>query len=355
MNATLTKQPRTQALAEQGLGVALLHLERGDLTATRPLLADAVAGGVSIGVNASLFHGAPALEFVLGRTGSAGQTVTSAVDRVVATRLAAAARRRKEGRLPVLAEFDLIQGLAGLGAVLLSRPHASQLREVLGHLIGLAGPAAADPSVPGWWCAQGPGHEEIPGGHGNNGMAHGIAGILSLCALAACHGVDVPGQRSAIETFSDWLELHGGYWTTRDQLTATTKPKMPRGRPSWCYGDLGIARARQLAAIALGDRARARTAENASVAALDDSVRIGLITDASLCHGWAGLLAITRAIAADSPDPGRLSGHVAQLTDRVAAGIDGLAKPGFLEGRAGARLALEGTDVIGWTRALLIT
>ncbi len=91
------------------------------------------------------------------------------------------------------------------------------------------------------------------------------------------------------------------------------------------------------------------------MAALDDSVRIGLITDASLCHGWAGLLALTRAIAADSPDPGRLSGHLDQLADRVAAGIDDLAKPGFLEGRAGARLALEGTDVIGWTRALLIT
>jgi hypothetical protein len=226
---------------------------------------------------------------------------------------------------------------------------------VLAHLIGLAVPAAADPSVPGWWCAEGPGHEEIPGGHGNNGMAHGIAGILSLCALAVCHGVDVPGQQPAIETFSDWLELHGGYWTTRDQLTTTTKPKMPRGRPSWCYGDLGIARARQLAAIALGDRARARSAEDAAVAALDDSVRIGLITDASLCHGWAGLLALTRAIAADSADPGRLSGHLDQLADRVAAGIDALAKPGFLVGRAGARLALEGTDVIGWTRALLIT
>ncbi|MBL7490888.1 lanthionine synthetase C family protein [Frankia sp. AgB1.9] len=336
MSATLTKQLRTQALAEQGLGVALLHLERGDRAATRSLLTDAVAGGVSTGANASLFHGAPALEFVLGRTGNAGQAVTAAVDRVVAARLAAAARRRKEGQLPVLAEFDLVQGLAGLGAVLLSRPHASQLREVLAHLIGLASPAAADPSVPGWWCADGLGHEEIPGGHGNNGMAHGVAGILSLCALAACHGVDVPGQQPAIETFSDWLELHGGYWTTRDQLT-TTKPTMPRGRPSWCYGDLGIARARQLGAIALGDRARARSAENAAVAALDDPVRIALITDASLCHGWAGLLALTRAIAADSPDPGRLSGRVNQLADRVAAGINDLAKPGFLEGRAGAR------------------
>lgn len=81
-----------QALSEESLGAALLHIERGDLAAARPLLAGAVDGGVSAGANASLFHGAPALEFVLGRAGAASWRVRAATDRVVAARLAAALR-----------------------------------------------------------------------------------------------------------------------------------------------------------------------------------------------------------------------------------------------------------------------
>ena len=119
--------PKTQALAEGALGVALLHIERGDLAGARPLLAQAVAGGVSTGANACLFHGAPALEFVLGRAGRADRNVQAAVDRVVSARLAAASRRRQSARLPHLAEFDHIRGLTGLGALLLTRAGSSPL------------------------------------------------------------------------------------------------------------------------------------------------------------------------------------------------------------------------------------
>lgn len=351
------RPPTTQALAEGALGVAMLHIERGNLPDARPLLAKAVRGGVSTGANASLFHGAPALEFVLSRTDQASHPVSAAVDRVVSARLAAAARRREAGRLAPLAEFDLIQGLTGLGALLLTRKGTPPLLEsVLTYLVSLALPAASDPMLPGWWSPDGPGHEEMPGGHGNNGMAHGIAGPLALLSLAARHGAWVDGQTDAIEVFAGWLERFGGYyWVTRDQLFRAESPCAGVRRPSWCYGDLGIARALQLAALAVGDPARRRAAEDAALAALTDPDRLDRVADASLCHGWAGLLAATRAIAADSPAPDLFTKHVDQLAGRLAAGIGALTKPGFLEGRAGARLALEGMDATGWTRALLIT
>ncbi|MCG5216555.1 glycoside hydrolase family protein [Streptosporangium soli] len=38
---------------------------------------------------------------------------------------------------------------------------------------------------------------------------------------------------------------------------------------------------------------------------LTDSACLGRITDASLCHSWAGLLTITSAIADDSAAPDR--------------------------------------------------
>ncbi|MGH3939638.1 MAG: lanthionine synthetase C family protein [Pseudonocardiaceae bacterium] len=336
--------------------MALLHIERGDLPPARPLLAEAIRGGVSTGANASLFHGAPALEFVFSRAGHADRDVRAAVDRIVAARLAVAARRRDTGRLPQLAEFDLIRGMTGLGALLLTRPGSPPLLEnVLTYLVSLARPVD-DPVLPGWWSPDAPGHEEVTGGQGNNGVAHGIAGPLGLLSLAARHGIQVGGQTDAIGAFARWLERFGGcYWITRDQLSSTEPPGAVSGRPSWCYGDLGIARVLQLAAIAVGEPASRKTAEETALAALTDPARMSLITDASLCHGWAGLLTVTRAIAADSPTPDRFAAHIEGLAGHLATGIGALPKPGFMEGRAGARLALEGTDTTGWTRALLIT
>ncbi|MEO3797735.1 lanthionine synthetase C family protein [Nonomuraea sp. B10E15] len=357
MKATATVL-RTQDLSEGALGVALLHIERGDVASARMQLRQAVAGGVSAGGNASLFHGAPALEFVLGRAGLADRAVRDAVDRVVVARLAAAHRRQASGALPHLAEFDLIRGLTGLGALLLARDGDSPLlKEVLAYLVCLCQPVRMEGrKLPGWWSDRGPADEELIGGHGNNGVAHGIAGPLAVLSFAVRCGVQVPGQHDAIEVCVRWLDRYGCcYWTTRDQLSAPEPPKPQVARPSWCYGELGIARAQQLAGIALGDPARRLAAENAVVGALTDRARLGRVTDASLCHGWAGLLTIARAVASDSAAPGRYSPLIEELNKSLTIDLDRLSKPGFMEGRAGAQLALDGTNTTGWTRALLIT
>jgi hypothetical protein len=353
--------PATQALPEGELGMALLHIERGSLLAARRCLEQAVAGGVSTGGNASLYHGAPAVEFVLSRIGQPGRTlrdVREATDRVIAARLGAARRRQLDGGLPQPAEFELVRGLTGLGAVLLTRCEASPvLREVLTYLVSLSWPVPVrGQELPGWWSAVGPDGRPLTGGHGNLGVAHGIAGPLTVLALATRQGIEVNGQLDAIEEFTGWLERYPrGYWITQHQLTAPELPGPVTDRPSWCYGELGIARTRQLAALALGHQARREAAEDAAVEALTDPARLGQVTDASLCHGWAGLLTVTHAIADDSPAPDRFTPRTDELAARLVAGQDQLPRPGFLEGRSGARLALEGADTTGWTRALLVT
>ncbi|MGV9812736.1 lanthionine synthetase C family protein [Streptomyces cellulosae] len=355
---TAATLPRTQDLSEGALGAGLLHIERGDLAAARSSLAQAVAGGVSTGGNASLFHGAPALEFVLSRAGHAGRDVRDAVDRIVATRLAAARRRRASGVLPHLAEFDLVQGLTGLGALLLTRGAASPLlKEVLTYLVSLSRPVRIEGrELPGWWSQAGPDGEEMAGGHGNNGVAHGIAGPLTVLSLAARQDVQVPGQQDAIEVFARWLDRYGCcYWITYAQLSAPEAPEPEPARPSWCYGRIGIARTQQLAGLALNDPTRRIAAEDTVARTLTDPTHLARITDASLCHGWAGLLTVARAVADDSPAPDRFAPLIEDLAKRLAADLDQLAKPGFMEGRAGAHLALNGTDSTGWTRALLIT
>ncbi|WP_405088646.1 lanthionine synthetase C family protein [Microbispora sp. NBC_01389] len=350
--------PRTQDLSEGALGVTLLHIERGDLASARKTLAQAVAGGVSAGGNASLFHGAPALEFVLSRARRADRDIRDAVDRVVTARLAAARRRQVSAALPHAAEFDLIRGLTGLGALLLNRDSASPLlEEVLDYLVSLCRPVRLDGrELPGWWSDAGPADEQMPGGHGNNGVAHGIAGPLALLSLAARRGVQVPGQHDAVEVVARWLDRYGCcYWVTRDQLSNPEPPKRQVARPSWCYGELGIARSQQVAAIVLGDPVRRLAAEDTVVRVLADRARLDRVTDASLCHGWAGLLTVVRAVADDSPDPDRYAPLIEDLAKRLAADLGRLSKPGFMEGRAGAQLALDGTNTTGWARALLIT
>ncbi|MGW9410891.1 lanthionine synthetase C family protein [Streptomyces diastaticus] len=349
--------PRTQDLSEGALGMALLDIERHDLSTARRHLAQTTARGVSTGSNASLFHGAPALEFVLARAHGAGDDVRTAVDRVVDARLAAAHRRQAAGTLPHLAEWDLIRGLTGLAALLLSRPIAPRLPDVLACLVALAHPARGDGRMlPGWWSAVGPDGTEMTGGHGNNGMAHGIAGPLAVLSLALRDGVSVPGQEEAIGTFAIWLDRHGThYWSTAAHLDADQPPAAESARQSWCYGQPGIARAQQLAALALGDPARHQAAEDIVETILTDPQQLARITDSTLCHGWAGLLTLTRAVAADSPSPARFTPIIQNLHRRLAADWEHLPKPGFLEGRAGAQLALHDTGTAGWTRVLLLT
>lgn len=67
-----------------------------------------------------------------------------------------------------------------------------------------------------------------------------------------------------------------------------------------------------------------------------------------------GLLVLTRAVAADSPAPARFTPIIQDLHRRLAADWEHLPKPGFMEGRVGAQLALHATDITGWTRALLL-
>ena len=344
-----------QDLAEGALGVALLHIQRCDSERARACITAAIADGVSTGANACLYHGAPAVEFVLRCAGQDNAAVSEQVDRVVVRRLSLAHHRRRVNPDPVveLADFDLIRGLTGLGALLLFRDSPPDLlTEVLAYLVALAQPRPD--GLPGWWCAFGPDQDPDQGGHSNNGMAHGIAGPLALLALAARAGITVAGQLDAIRVCDSWLAKHdGSYWTIRRQFDNPSPP--PPARPSWCYGALGVARARQLAAIALGEDALRRSAEDVALTALNDPHTIGRINDAGLCHGWAGLLTVTRALAADSTEPARFDNTCTGLERALIADFDRLTKPGFLEGRAGAELAMAGPDTTGWTRALLIT
>ncbi|MEU2970693.1 lanthionine synthetase C family protein [Nocardiopsis alba] len=360
------------SLAKGDLGIALAHaVQGGPPTIVHTWLSAALRDGITDATGrAGLFHGLPAVAFVLAHTSSehyrqARATVRDHLRRMTVHRLKAAHGRIDRGDLTSFAEYDLVSGLTGVGvAVWALDPDSPLLERVLSYLVRLTRSVGHEGrSLPGWWTHHGPlGHRDpdFPHGHANIGMAHGLGGILSLLSLAYRDGRTVPAHREALETLIATLDEkrrhdEAGSWWPRWFTTGGSPTDVRPGSPSWCYGAPGLARAQHLAALALGDEPRRREVEDTLIRTLTDQPALDRIADASLCHGWAGLVLLVRAVAADSPEPQRFTSPLEDLLTRLADGMNHLSEPGLLEGRAGARLVLEGSGSTHWTRLLLLT
>ncbi len=382
-----------QSLAHGAPGIALLHIERaatglGPWEYARAWLAVAADAPVTSGADSYLYYGAPALAHALASAAQARpgsyQRALDHLDQAVAAdavrRCEQAEARIERCDLPVLAEFDTIRGLAGIGAVLLRRAADGEaMRRILSCLVRLTDDVKYKGELrPGWWTTDGPSgtpDQRFPGGHANNGLAHGIAGPLALLALALRRGVEVEGQREAIRTVLAWLERwrdgHAWpYWITAAHLAGPDRRPLAPQRPSWCYGAAGLARAQQLAAIAVGDHRLRHDAESALATALLDAPTLAATTDLSACHGYAGLAHIAHQAAADASPlcAARLRSASALLLDTThpprtdpdeqARHLLATAGPAFLEGAAGTALALlapatNSTPATHWDACLL--
>ncbi|MFI6163486.1 lanthionine synthetase C family protein [Micromonospora haikouensis] len=354
-----------QSLADGAAGVALLHLETGNWPAAHAALRDATANGVSISDGASLYYGAPALAFVLASTSHPGlaraRAVAASGTATVTRRRLNAAHRRLDARLrPHYAEYDLIRGLTGLGVALRRLGDHDLLRQVLDYLVRLTEPLKG---LPGWWCANSPDRNQPPppGGHANHGMAHGITGPLALLALTLSDGITVTGHTDAIHRIYRWLDswqqhsTDATWWpqtlTLADLHHGTPAQRQPL-RPSWCYGTPGIARAQQLAALALGDTIRQRRAEAAFTACVADPTQTRRLHDRSLCHGTAGLLATGRRITANALAPASLTPLTRLHQNANPTKEEGT---GLLDGTTGSALATAAATSTSWDACLLLT
>ncbi|WP_367138429.1 MULTISPECIES: lanthionine synthetase C family protein [Streptomyces] len=375
-----------QSLAQGAAGIALLHIERahtgqGTWKQAHTWITKAVADEVSAADTTGLYLGAPAVAYMLNAAVDSSaryQDALATLDRHVSAlahrRAAAGIARARRGEQPTFHEYDIFFGLTGIGAHLLRRdPGGGALEHVLRYLVQLTRPLTNDgQELPGWWVA----HDQrtrtsarYPGGHSNQGAAHGVTGPLMLLAQAARRGITVDGQLGSMNTICAWLDTwqqHGetGAWwpecVSLADLHAGRPSQQGSARPSWCYGTPGIARAQQLAAIATGDTQRQQAAEQHLIRCLSDPVQLSRITDSGLCHGWAGVYQTVWRAAHDAITPA-LSGHVTRLADALTHHTEpeqGTA-PGFLDGDAGTALALNtamqrSAPTSGWDRCLLI-
>ncbi|GHI91628.1 lanthionine synthetase C family protein [Streptomyces olivaceus] len=384
--STSTRPGWGQSLYSGAAGVTLLHavrshIGRDDSDALRSWAAAMVKGPIQAVPEAcGLYEGAAAVAYVLSftHTNTAARALAT-LDRhltdVTRHRLGQAHARIDRGALPTLSEYDLISGLTGLGAYHLHRGHQTELHDTLAYLVGLAEPISIDTQpLPGWWTIDSPDlrpSPRWPGGHGNLGLAHGITGPLALLATALRHGHTVPGQMRAITRICDWLDQWRTgtgphtWWpglVTRDEHRRGKLQSSGPPRPSWCYGTPGIARAQQLAGLALGDRDRQRQAEQVLAGCLADDLQLAQLTDASLCHGWAGLIQTVSRAAADALDD-ELAARLTHLRARLDDHLDHDGLPhgaGLMDGMAGIHLARLTTPVntaltAAWDRCMLLT
>jgi hypothetical protein len=373
-----------QSLAQGAAGIALLHIElarsgTGSWRGAHAWICAAVSGEVSAGNTSGLFQGLPAVAFVLHAAASGAPryaTGLAEADRHVTalatSRADEALARIRSGRPTTFHEYDVFFGLTGLGALLLRRdPAGSAMERVLRYLVALTRPLVIDGrEVPGWWVGHDPRRRQspdYPGGHLNFGAAHGVAGPLALLGHTLRHGVAVDGQRDAVASILAFLdtwrqESHAGpwwpEWITITDYAAGRPAQQHANRPSWCYGTPGIARAGQIAAIALGDTTAQKNYEQAITACLRDPAQVAKVTESGLCHGAAGLYMTAMRAAEDTAAPD-ISTRLPVLADLLLSLAASNHGPGFLNGADGTALALqaaaEGTPLSGWDACLLIS
>ena len=377
-----------QDLGSGAAGAALAHVAQARASnlpprATRSWVKAMTASPVTANASASLFYGAPAIAFVL-HTGahpayaSMLARLDTAINEITALKLAAAYERMDRGELTRPSEYDLISGLTGLGLYHLIR-HGSaatgMTSAVLEYLIALAEPIYQHgESLPGWWSGTGPSDTpdpEWPAGHLNLGMAHGISGVLALLSGAMRRGIQIAGQEKAVNELCMVFDRyrHGNgevpWWPAMisfNEYKHGTTDHDSQARPSWCYGTPGHARAQQLAGVALNDRGRIRVAERALAGCVLDRRVTDLLTDASLCHGWAGVVQTLFRAHRDALDPQPLQAALRRaqrgLEDQLARTGPPPAS-GLLEGTSGILLAqndlpANGSEPPPWDACLLL-
>ncbi len=217
--------------------------------------------------------------------------------------------------------YDLIQGIVGVGVYLLSRMHDARLFSTLVTLIELLIRRALPINVngyevAGWYLPFE--HQFIeqdkknyPQGNFNLGLSHGMTGILSFLSLASLAGIDLKGQKEAIECLRSWLQdkaiRRNGIlmWPERVTWASEIFGASDFGfmqRMGWCYGKPGILRTLYLAGIAEDDFLLINEAHNRFKEIFRVSEEEWNLPGPMFCHGLLGLYVTTLRMAQDTQD-----------------------------------------------------
>jgi lantibiotic modifying enzyme len=277
-------------------------------------------------------------------------------------------------------EYDLINGLVGLGIYALEglpRPTAAAVLERI--VARLAERALDEPEGAAWFTPPErlPEHQRVeqPDGLFNLGLSHGMAGIVAVLGAACAAGI--PGARPLLDRAMAWLLARRLPAEEVSCFPHFYVPGVePRGsRLAWCYGDPGMAAALLVAGRGAGVPEWERIALEVARSAAERPEKEARVQDAGLCHGAAGVAHIFHRMYIITGDeslaeaarswyektlsyrtPGLGFGGFRSWSSGPDLELDWREDPGFLEGAAGVGLALlaaiSPVDP-GWDRVFL--
>jgi lantibiotic modifying enzyme len=260
-------------------------------------------------------------------------------------------------------DHDLINGLAGMALHALDGlPRASArrcLERIAEELVALAVEA---PAGVAWFTSPelltAEQREAAPRGYYNLGVSHGVPAVITVLAATAAAGA----QRERLEPLVDravaWLLAQ-----EQDPAIGSLFPNWVgegiaphRSRLAWCYGDAGIAAALFAAGRMAGRADWEREALRIARQAASRPPDAGLVLEAGLCHGAAGLGHLFNRLSQATGDAAlTAAAHVwlgrALGLRQPGQGVGGFlawnvapktwqAAPGLLTGAAGVGLAL---------------
>lgn len=145
----------------------------------------------------------------------------------------------------------------------------------------------------------------------NFSLSHGMAGPLTVLSLALLEGVEIEGQRDAIQKilndicrFSS-IETDGTVnWAARVSFEEYIGgiDEISQSRASWCYGGPGIGRSVYIASKAIGDENAMSLALQSMEGLCKMPIEDYLLESPIICHGYAGILAVLTAMYKDTGD-----------------------------------------------------
>lgn len=208
-------------------------------------------------------------------------------------------------------QYDCIRGLSGILNYLIHVEcidNKEVIEDVLGYLIKLSENKLINGKiVPGWHIKnenQIHKNEKLKFKNGNFdfGVAHGIAGPLSVMSLACKMGYCIDGQKEAILSIVEEYErlathfnnctFWRGQYSFEDYLQSNQDTILYKNKMSWCYGSIGILRSLKLAGVALDCQGLVEQEQN-------NIYQIGrmkfgdyFLNSPIICHGYAGLMAL---------------------------------------------------------------
>lgn len=248
------------------------------------------------------------------------------------------------------AKYDLISGVCGVGlyAMMRSEPEAGR---ALYASVEAALVRMSDTSPEGrYWktsaanVSPNSSEQHRLEGRVDLGVAHGVAGVIGLMALALRLDIHTASTRALLQDAVAWT-----MGTARAGAVSTfgnwhDAPASASARFAWCYGDLGICAALASAGLALGQASLLEFARTALVQRVQHGRGTLGLVDPWLCHGYAGcyhVLASFNRIAPDAQFAPVLEMLHASSMQEFTKGTITPANVGLLEGYSGLLLATE--------------